>query len=71
MVRVRLLLVVINTCHHARARGKKELSGVLSSFQQAFVMSDALKPDFPIVFASEGFYSMTGYSPEDVIGHNW
>ena len=50
---------------------KKELSGVLSSFQQAFVMSDALKHDFPIVFASEGFYSMTGYSPEDVIGHNW
>ena len=50
---------------------KKELSGVLSSFQQAFVMSDATKPDYPIIFASEGFYNMTGYSSEDVIGYNW
>ncbi|KAG1667972.1 hypothetical protein FOA52_008344 [Chlamydomonas sp. UWO 241] len=24
----------------------------------------------PLVFASEGFYEMTGYGPDDVLGHN-
>lgn len=23
------------------------------------------------VYASQGFYDTTGYSPEEVIGHNW
>ena len=56
----------------------KQLSGVsaglndtLTSFQQTFVMSDATKSDNPIMFASEGFYSMTGYTSGDVIGQNW
>ena len=25
----------------------------------------------PQVYASQGFYDMTGYTPEEVIGHNW
>ena len=57
---------------------KKQLSGVsaglkdtLTTFQQTFVMSDATKSDNPIMFASEGFYSMTGYTSGDVIGQNW
>ena len=33
-------------------------------------MSDPNLPDNPIVFASRGFYDLTGYSPAEVIGKN-
>nr|AHZ63914.1 phototropin [Cylindrocystis sp. VAZE] len=46
------------------------LKDILSTFTQTFVMSDATKPDVPIMFASEGFYRMTGYAPSEVIGRN-
>uniref|UniRef100_A0A140F7Q1 non-specific serine/threonine protein kinase n=1 Tax=Atrichum angustatum TaxID=37310 RepID=A0A140F7Q1_9BRYO len=47
-----------------------DLQGALSTFQQTFVVSDALQPDLPILYASAGFFSMTGYSPREVIGCN-
>nr|AHZ63801.1 neochrome [Megaceros flagellaris] len=43
----------------------------LSVFQQtSFVVVDATKPDLPIVFASTGFFNLTGYSSREVIGGN-
>ena len=42
----------------------------LSKSQQNFVVSDPGLPDNPIVFASQGFYDLTGYGPEEVVGHN-
>jgi PAS domain S-box-containing protein len=42
----------------------------LTSGQQNFVLSDPRLPDNPIVFASEGFYQMTGYTREQVLGRN-
>nr|AML78050.1 putative LOV domain-containing protein [Cephalotaxus harringtonia] len=48
----------------------KDLKDALSTLQQTFVVSDATKPDFPIVYASAGFFNMTGYSPKQVIGRN-
>ncbi|XRB17574.1 phototropin [Pseudoscourfieldia marina] len=36
----------------------------------AFVIADNTQPDCPITSASDGFYEMTGYGPEDVIGKN-
>nr|AML78332.1 putative LOV domain-containing protein [Nymphaea sp. BC-2016] len=48
----------------------KELKDALSTLQQTFVVSDATKPDCPIMYASAGFFSMTGYSPKEVIGKN-
>eukprot|EP00850_Spirogloea_muscicola_P022433 SM000294S10825 [mRNA] locus=s294:49240:49581:- [translate_table: standard] len=48
-----------------------DLKDVLSTFKQTFVMSDATNPELPILFASEGFYSLTGYQPAEVIGRNW
>nr|AML79426.1 putative LOV domain-containing protein [Sciadopitys verticillata] len=48
----------------------KDLKDALSTLQQTFVVSDATKPDFPIVYASAGFFNMTGYSPKEVIGRN-
>lgn len=49
----------------------EELKDALSTFQQTFVVSDASKPDFPIMYASAGFFKMTGYTSKEVIGRNW
>ncbi|CAI5457738.1 unnamed protein product [Closterium sp. Yama58-4] len=49
---------------------KSELKDALTAFQQTFVMCDATKPDNPIMFASEGFYQMTGYTAQETIGKN-
>ncbi|XP_077216359.1 phototropin 2 isoform X2 [Tasmannia lanceolata] len=51
-------------------RVSQELKDALSSLQQTFVVSDATKPDYPIMYASSGFFTMTGYSPKEVIGRN-
>lgn len=52
-------------------RVSQELKDALASLQQTFVVSDATKPDCPIMYASSGFFSMTGYSSKEVIGRNW
>nr|AML76688.1 putative LOV domain-containing protein [Philoxerus vermicularis] len=51
-------------------RVSQELKEALGSLQQTFVVSDATKPDCPIVYASSGFFTMTGYSSKEVIGRN-
>ncbi|XP_050105851.1 phototropin-2-like isoform X3 [Malus sylvestris] len=51
-------------------RVSNELIAALSTLQQTFVVSDATKPDCPIVYASSGFFGMTGYSSKEVIGRN-
>jgi PAS domain S-box-containing protein len=51
-------------------RVSADLLDALSSFKQTFVVSDATQPDYPIVYASAGFFAMTGYSATEVIGHN-
>jgi PAS domain S-box-containing protein len=47
-----------------------ELVKALALAQHNFVISDPALPDNPIVFASTGFYALTGYSPDEVIGRN-
>nr|AML78401.1 putative LOV domain-containing protein [Colchicum autumnale] len=51
-------------------RVSEELRDALSAFQQTFVVSDASKPDYPIMYASAGFFKMTGYLGKEVIGRN-
>ncbi|KAJ0987710.1 hypothetical protein J5N97_006066 [Dioscorea zingiberensis] len=51
-------------------RVSEELRDALSAFQQTFVVSDATKPDQPIMYASAGFFKMTGYLSKEVIGRN-
>ncbi|KAL3829153.1 hypothetical protein ACJIZ3_017955 [Penstemon smallii] len=51
-------------------RVSEDLKDALSTFQQTFVVSDATKPDFPILYASAGFFNMTGYTSREVIGRN-
>jgi PAS domain S-box-containing protein len=47
-----------------------QLMTSLSSGQQNFVLSDPRLPDNPIVFATPGFYQLTGYTQEQVLGRN-
>jgi phototropin len=49
---------------------KLDLSDLLSHLQHTFVISDATLPDCPIIYASDGFCKMTGYTKEEIIGHN-
>ncbi|KAF8013272.1 hypothetical protein BT93_I1198 [Corymbia citriodora subsp. variegata] len=51
-------------------RVSQELKNALASLQQTFVVSDATKPECPILYASSGFFTMTGYSSKEVIGRN-
>nr|AML78853.1 putative LOV domain-containing protein [Oresitrophe rupifraga] len=51
-------------------RVSEDLKDALSAFQQTFVVSDATKPDFPILYASAGFFKMTGYTSREVVGRN-
>jgi PAS domain S-box-containing protein len=42
----------------------------LQTAQQNFVISDPSMPDNPIVYASQGFLALTGYTLEQVLGRN-
>ena len=57
--------------YDAMPRVSQELKDALSNLQQTFVVSDATRPDIPIIYASAGFYTMTGYSAKEIIGRNW
>ncbi|KAL0304665.1 UNVERIFIED_CONTAM: Phototropin-2, partial [Sesamum calycinum] len=51
-------------------RVSQEIKDALATLQQTFVVSDATKPDCPIMYASSGFFTMTGYTSKEVIGKN-
>nr|AML76868.1 putative LOV domain-containing protein [Antirrhinum majus] len=51
-------------------RVSQEIKDALATLQQTFVVSDATKPDCPIVYASSGFFTMTGYPVKEVVGRN-
>uniref|UniRef100_A0A126X3R2 non-specific serine/threonine protein kinase n=1 Tax=Dolichomastix tenuilepis TaxID=195969 RepID=A0A126X3R2_9CHLO len=48
----------------------KGLTMAMASLRHTFVVCDPDQPDCPITFASAGFYTMTGYSPDEVLGKN-
>lgn len=48
----------------------EKVNQALSQHSYNFVLSDPRLPDHPIVFASEGFLRMSGYSRDEVIGRN-
>nr|AML78565.1 putative LOV domain-containing protein [Cannabis sativa] len=60
----------LSTLEGAIPRVSQELKDALATLQQTFVVSDATKPECPIMYASNGFFSMTGYSSKEVIGRN-
>nr|AML79024.1 putative LOV domain-containing protein [Bischofia javanica] len=42
----------------------------LGRIKQSFVLTDPHLPDMPIVYASDGFLKLTGYSRHEVLGQN-
>lgn len=42
----------------------------MESIKEGITIADPQLEDCPIIFANQGFYDMTGYKQEDVIGHN-
>jgi PAS domain-containing protein len=46
------------------------LMDALATGKQSFVLTDPSKPDNPIVYASQGFYELSGYGPDFVLGRN-
>jgi clock-associated PAS protein ZTL len=45
------------------------IEGVLGAC--GMVVSDALEPDFPIIYVNRGFEDATEYRAEEVLGRNW
>ena len=37
----------------------------------SFVVSDALDPDYPIIYVNKVFELFTGYRADEVLGRNW
>ncbi|PWA13605.1 LOV domain-containing protein [Artemisia annua] len=37
----------------------------------SIVVSDAMEPDFPIIYVNKVFESATGYRADEVLGRNW
>ncbi|CAM8904609.1 unnamed protein product [Rhodiola kirilowii] len=54
----------------AGTASSRVVNRTMENLMQAFVVSDAAVEDFPVVFASSGFYELTGYAPEEIIGKN-
>lgn len=54
----------------AMTRSDLALMQSLMGGQRCFVLSDPKLPDNPVVFASPGFYKMTGYTSKEVLGRN-
>ena len=46
------------------------LVDALTTGSRSFVMCDPKLPDNPIVYASNGFYKLTGYKPSEILGRN-
>lgn len=56
--------------HSSMDHADSALMNSLATGQKCFVLSDPKLPDNPIVFASQGFYDLTGYTSKEVLGRN-
>jgi PAS domain S-box-containing protein len=56
--------------HRALVDSDTRLIRALQFSQQNFTISDPSLPDNPIVYASEGFLKLTGYTSGEVLGRN-
>src|SRR5262249_48406857 len=43
----------------------------LDSISQAITIADASRPEYPIIYVNPAFERMTGYTPAEVIGHDY
>nr|AML76829.1 putative LOV domain-containing protein [Sinningia tuberosa] len=57
-------------CLSGTGRLNASLNLSLGRIKQSFVLTDALSPDLPIVYASDAFLKLTGYARHEVLGQN-
>ena len=64
--------VVLEHCGDPSALGRQDfnLMASIKNSQQSFVITDPSLQDNPIVYASDGFLELSGYSREQVLGRN-
>ena len=43
----------------------------MESTSDGIFIIDALKPNFPVIYANRSFYTLTGYTKSDIIGQNY
>nr|AML76856.1 putative LOV domain-containing protein [Marrubium vulgare] len=58
------------SCLNRNAQLVATLNMSLRRIRQSFVLTDALLPDMPILYASEAFLKLTGYDRQEVLGRN-
>jgi PAS domain S-box-containing protein len=46
------------------------MRNAIASTRNGVVVTNATRPDNPIIFCNDAFYQMTGYSPQDIVGRN-
>ena len=66
---------VYGICRDITARKQEEaarrlLERGIQATPNGVVMADASQPDMPLVYANDAFYRLTGYVPDEVLGHN-
>nr|AML78334.1 putative LOV domain-containing protein [Nymphaea sp. BC-2016] len=59
-----------SSVHLRPTRITSSLNISLGRIKQSFVLTDPYMPDIPIVYASDGFLNLTGYSRHEVLGRN-
>ncbi len=56
--------------HRRSENALRQLQGAVTSAAEGITISDARRPDLPIIYANPAFYSLTGYEPQEVLEHN-
>ncbi|MDH5581772.1 MAG: PAS domain-containing protein, partial [Bdellovibrionales bacterium] len=46
------------------------LKSLGEEFEDSFVVADLNQEDIPLVYVNDSFIELTGYRPEEIIGHN-
>jgi PAS domain S-box-containing protein len=65
-----IVAAIANQATSVLARADFSLITTICSAQRSFCISDPSLPDNPIVFASQDFLELTGYSMDDILGRN-
>ncbi|TFJ88379.1 hypothetical protein NSK_000728 [Nannochloropsis salina CCMP1776] len=70
-IKTQNLLSSVELGHHrALADHDGRLVSALQFAQQNFTVSDPSLPDNPIIYASQGFLDLTGYTSDQIVGRN-
>jgi PAS domain S-box-containing protein len=65
-----IVSAVANQATSVLARADFSLISAICSAQRSFCITDPALPDNPIVFASQDFLNLTGYTMDEILGRN-